>query len=133
MTASYQIEISPKHYIKRNKQKKWTLKSCLANKLLLDYYFIYCYYMSTKMFFFYFFIIIIIIITLFSLNPREMIRPLHPPVYVLHLTPTCLVEAILCGYIMGSNTFIESGCIVLPASVSVLLFFFFSLFLLLRL
>ena len=69
--------------------------------------------MRTKMCFFYFFIIIIIIIiTLFSLNPIEIIRPPHPPVNVLHLTPTSLVEAILCGYIMGSNTFIKSGCIL---------------------
>ena len=92
--------------------------------------------MRPKMCFFYFFIIIIIIIiiTLFSLNPIEIIRPHpHPPVNVLHLTPTSLVEAILCGYIMGSDIFIKSGCILSPASVSVVLSFFFNLSLLLRL
>ena len=50
--------------------------------------------------------------------------PLRPPLNVLQLTPTSLVEAILCGYIMGSSTFIKSACIVLPASVSVVLFFY---------
>ena len=74
------------------------------------------------MYFFYFFFIIII--TLFSLNPMEIIRTPPPPVNVLHLTPTSLVEAILCGYIIRSSTFIKSACIVLPASISVVLFFY---------